>query len=101
MRFLISIASSSELKCYEAIALAFTLASFDHEVQLNFHGDSLIVLQDATSRLFGMVQSLELYDLPKAYHQFGAAVSNLDDQIQAVLTDGKPDADAFDTLLNF
>lgn len=101
MKFLINIGSDSELICYEAIALALTLASFDHDIQLNFHHGSLVVLQDEKSRLFGMVQSLELYDLPPAFHQFGTKVNTLDDKIQAVLVAADTAAADFDTVLNF
>ncbi|UTO05710.1 hypothetical protein NKT77_03395 [Moraxella sp. FZLJ2107] len=101
MKFLINIGSDSELICYEALALAMTLATFDHQVQLNFMNDSLIVLQNENSRLFGMVQSLELYDMPLAYHQFSNAVDTLDKKIQAVLTADTTIISDYDTVLNF
>lgn len=107
MKFTIQIHSDSELITYEAIALAFTLASFDHSVQLCFGGASSAVLMDNKSRLYGMLQSLELYDLPKAVHTFSADVfAQFDEPIRdcfvgsADLPDNKPPALA-DTILSF
>ncbi len=101
MKFLITINTDSELISYEAIALAFTLATFDHAVQLSFGKDGLTVLMDESTRIYGMVQSLELYDLPKAYHEFGDEPTKLNPAIQAVLTVGLPMLDDYDTVLNF
>lgn len=70
MKFLITIHSDSELINYEAVALGFTLASFDHQVQFYFTGNSHLVLNDPQSRIYGMIQSLALYDLPKAWVKF-------------------------------
>ena len=102
MRFLINIKSDSELITYEAIALGFTLASFDHEVQIYFTDKSSIVLADSESRLYGMVQSLELYDLPKAWAAFD--VNQFNDVIKDVLTQTEGmqvDLSLFDSVLEF
>lgn len=103
MKFLIKINHDSELICYEAIALAFTLATFDHQVQLSFGKKSLPVLLDATSRLYGMIQSLSLYDLPPAWHELGQDFASLDDCLQACFANpGQSQSDDFfDSLLEF
>ena len=101
MKFLIKINTDSELISYEAIALAFTLATFDHAVQLSFGKNSLTVLMDESTRIYGMAQSLELYDLPKAYHEFADEPAKLSPAIQAVLTIGQPTLDGYDTVLTF
>lgn len=104
MNILITLSSDSELMGYETIALAFTLASFDHHVQLYLTGDSHRLLQDSQSRLYGMIQSLDLYDLPLAWTDFEPSVmSQLDDVIVNVLTDRPADgADGgFDGVLEF
>lgn len=101
MKFLITINTDSELISYEAIALAFTLATFDHTVQLSFGKNILTVLMDTSTRIYGMVQSLELYDLPLAYHEFGDDFGKLNPAIQAVLTTGVPVLDDYDTVLTF
>ncbi len=101
MKFLITINTDSELISYEAIALAFTLATFDHAVQLSFGKHSLTVLMDTSTRIYGMVQSLELYDLPLAYHEFDDDLGKLNPAIQAVLTTGAPVLDDYDTVLTF
>lgn len=67
MKILMTITTDSELISYEALALAFVLASFDHPVQLYLDGDVFEVLCDKHSRIYGMIQSLELYDMPKAW----------------------------------
>ena len=85
MKFLIHINTDSELISYEAIALALTLATFDH---------------DPKSRIYGMIQSLALYDLPKAYHNF-QAVDALDKVIQLSLQSGSLALDDYDSKLYF
>lgn len=67
MDILIDIDTDSELKSYEAVSLGFVLASFDHHVQFCVCKNTLPILTDPTSRLYGMIQSLHLYDLPKAW----------------------------------
>ncbi|MDO4895897.1 MAG: hypothetical protein Q3971_00935 [Moraxella sp.] len=70
MKILIHLHTGSELMSFEAISLGFVLASFDHHVQFYLSGDSRDVLSDPTSRLYGMIQSLSLYDIPKAWADF-------------------------------
>lgn len=67
MKIYLHLQSDSELICYEAMALAFVLASFDHQVQLHITGAALTVLLETTSRLHGMIQSIELYDMPSVW----------------------------------
>lgn len=80
MKLLLTITTSSELISYEALALAFFLASFDHQIQVWFKGASDEILNDTTSRVYGMVQSLALYDLPPAW---------ADDKVYKQLSDPK------------
>lgn len=70
MQFIIQIKTDSELVGYEALSLAMTLATFDHGVQLIFADESWRLLADKTSRVYGMIQSLELYDMPMAMADF-------------------------------
>ena len=100
MKFLIHINTDSELIGYEAIALALTLATFDHDVQLELGEKVLVLLTNPESRLYGMIQSLALYDLPKAYHDF-QQIDALDDVIQASLHSGSARSDEYDTTLYF
>lgn len=101
MKFLINIHSNSELITYEAIALGFTLASFDHDVQFYFKSSSKNILKDTHSRLYGMLQSLDLYDLSKAWANFD--IDDLDDKIQTALVkkDNQPNPTDFDSVLDF
>lgn len=100
MNILIKIHTDSELIGYEAIALAFLLASFDHHVQLYFLEKSEYLLKDSTTRLFGMVQSLALYDMPMAWTDFDDVNDTFDPIIQAVLTTPNLNVN-FDSVLNF
>ena len=59
------------------------------------------MLMDESTRIYGMVQSLELYDLPKAYHEFADESAKLSPAIQAVLTIGQPTLDDYDAVLTF
>ncbi|UNU73413.1 hypothetical protein LU293_00405 [Moraxella nasovis] len=105
MNILIKISTDSELISYEAIALAFTLATFDHVVQLYFYGDSFYILADSTTRAYGMIQSLELYDLPYAWAGFREMTVAFDDKILDNIRyfDGKisDKLDEFDSVLEF
>ena len=67
MTILIRLTSATELASYEGCALALTLATFGHDVQLYLHSAIFGVLLDPNSRLHGMIKSLDLYDLPKAW----------------------------------
>ena len=89
MKLLIIIQSDSELICYEAFALAFLLASFDHKIQLYVCTDSLTVLNDPSTRAHGMISSLELYDLPIAWTS------------HPILTDGAAINDTIRPMLSY
>ena len=102
MKFLINIQSDSELITYEAMSLAFVLASFEHLVTLYFSHQSIDVLTNSQSRLYGMVQSLELYDIPKAWIDKTWDITQLDHQIASVVHHSdKIDLQAFDSVLVF
>ncbi|WP_066799823.1 hypothetical protein [Moraxella oblonga] len=76
MNILIKIQTNSELISYEAISLAFVLASFDHKIQLMLGINSRSLFLDKGTRIYGMIQSLDLYDLPQAWVDFD--VSDVD-----------------------
>lgn len=67
MNILIDIQASDELLLYEALALALTLASFDHQVQLLLRPSTYSQLLIKNGRIIGMLQSLPLYDLPAVW----------------------------------
>lgn len=67
MKLLIQLRSSSEIASYEGCALALTLATFGHQVQLYLDAPVFGLLMQPKSRLHGMIQSLELYDMPAAW----------------------------------
>lgn len=103
MKILIHLTSDSELIAYEALSLAFTFATFDHKVELLLSGNSQTLLTDHTSRLYGMIQSLDLYDIPKAWHEF-ASLDELDDDIKGSLNDNSLGIDKlifFDSIIRF
>lgn len=101
MKILIHLTSDSELIAYEALSLAFTFATFDHKVELLLSGNSQTLLTDHTSRLYGMIQSLDLYDIPKAHHQFDD-ISVFDTAIIAHIDDGDiENKSSFDSILTF
>lgn len=97
MNLLISIKTDSELISYEAIALAFLLASFDHKIQLIF--DNIDCLTNPTNRIYGMIQSLALYDLPKAW--VTKDYNALDTAIQTATEPKTCDNHHFDTIIYF
>lgn len=102
MKFLITISTDSELVSYEAITLGFTLASFDHQVRFYFTGDSHRVLSDEQSRIYGMVQSLELYDIACAWADFDDSIrfhAVINDVLQRI--DAPPQLAEFDSILSF
>lgn len=101
MKFLITIRSDSELINYEAVALGFTLASFDHQVQFYFTGNSHLVLNDPQSRIYGMIQSLALYDLPKAWVKFEQNICPDDVIGDVVMPIDVANAADFDSVLTF
>lgn len=67
MKLLIQLRTNSEMASYEGCALALTLATFGHEVQLFLDAPVFGLLLQPKSRLHGMIQSLELYDMPAAW----------------------------------
>ena len=67
MRLLIQLHTPTEAASYEGTALALTLATFGHEVQLFLDAPVFGLLMQSDSRLHGMIQSLELYDMPAAW----------------------------------
>ncbi|MBP2281086.1 tRNA 2-thiouridine synthesizing protein C [Psychrobacter sp. PL15] len=67
MKLLIQLRTPTEVASYEGCALALTLATFGHEVQLYLDASVFGLLLQPKSRLQGMIQSLELYDMPAAW----------------------------------
>ncbi|MBE0442725.1 MAG: hypothetical protein ACTH7W_08265 [Psychrobacter sp.] len=67
MKLLIQLQTPTEIASYEGCALALTLATFGHEVQLYLDAPVFGLLMQSESRLHGMIQSLELYDMPAAW----------------------------------
>lgn len=67
MKLLIQLRTPTEMASYEGCALALTLATFGHQVQLYVDAPVFGLLMQPTSRLHGMIQSLELYDMPAAW----------------------------------
>ena len=67
MKLLIRLHTATETVSYEGCALALTLATFGHEVQLYLDAPVFGFLMQPESRLHGMIQSLELYDMPAAW----------------------------------
>ncbi len=67
MSILIRLTTPTETATYEGCALALTLATFGHSVQLLLGSPVFGVLMQADSRLHGMIKSLDLYDMPKAW----------------------------------
>lgn len=67
MKLLIQLRTPTEMASYEGCALALTLATFGHEVQLYLDAPVFGLLMHSESRLHGMIQSLELYDMPAAW----------------------------------
>lgn len=67
MKLLIQLRTATEMASYEGCALALTLATFGHEVQLYIDAPVFGLALQPESRLHGMVQALELYDMPAAW----------------------------------
>ena len=67
MKLLIQLHTATEMASYEGCALALTLATFGHEVQLYLDAPVFGLLMQPESRLHGMIQSLDLYDMPAAW----------------------------------
>ena len=67
MTILVRLTTATELASYEGCALALTLATFGHKVQLYLDSAVFGILLAPDSRLHGMIKSLDLYDLPPAW----------------------------------
>lgn len=67
MSILIRLTTATETATYEGCALALTMATFGHEVQLMLGSAVFGILMQPNSRLHGMIKSLDLYDLPPAW----------------------------------
>ena len=67
MKLLIRLQTPTEMASYEGCALALTLATFGHDVQLYLDAPVFGFLMQSDSRLHGMIQSLELYDMSAAW----------------------------------
>ena len=67
MKLLIRLQTPTEMASYEGCALALTLATFGHDVQLYLDAPVFGFLMQSDSRLHGMIQSLELYDMLPAW----------------------------------
>ena len=67
MTLLVKLCTPTELISYEGCALALTLATFGHEVQLYLDAPVFGLLMQPESRLAGMIKSLDLYDMPPAW----------------------------------
>lgn len=67
MKLLIQLRTPTEMISYEGCALALTLATFGHDVQLYLDAPVFDLLMQPKSRLHGMIQSLDLYDIPAAW----------------------------------
>ena len=67
MKLLIQLRTPTEMASYEGCALALTLATFGHQVQLYIDAPVFGLLMQPNSRLHGMIQALELYDMPTAW----------------------------------
>lgn len=99
---LIKLNTASELIGYEALALAFVLASFEQDVALYLGADCLALFTDTGNRAYGMIQSLALYDIPKAYADAALINAQLDDKILASLqADDRLDESSFQHVLTF
>lgn len=68
MKLLIQIEAATELLCHEALSMAFALAAFDHEIQLQLGSPLLAwLMAHPEGKLGKMLSSLELYDIPPAW----------------------------------
>ena len=68
MKLLIQIEAATELLCHEALSMAFALAAFEHEIQLQL-GSPLLewLMAHPDGKLGKMLSSLDLYDIPPAW----------------------------------
>lgn len=105
MNILINIDSKTELQCYEAAALALTLATFDHNIQLWISNSAFDVLLNANSRFTGMIKSLDLYDIAPAWidkYYFNQLTNIIDNELknQLAITPNNINLKMFDEVLS-
>lgn len=67
MTILIELCSADELLSYEALSLAFVLASFGEEVSLLITPALVPLLEDTDTRAFGMLKAVEFYDIQAVF----------------------------------
>lgn len=109
MKLLITLNDTIVLIIHETLSLAFALASFGHEVQLEM-GDpvAMMILQNIDNppyeNLAKMLSSLDLYDMPPAWisaeilHQY----QNLPENLASQLSNKPTSIDVkFDAVFNF
>ena len=107
MKLLIRLQTPTEMASYEGCALALTLATFGHDVQLYLDAPVFGFLMQSDSRLHGMIQSLELYDMPPAWlpdDVFSGWIVGMlptDLATQLVLIPEEPNLQVFEQILNF
>ena len=107
MKLLIRLQTPTEMASYEGCALALTLATFGHEVQLYLDAPVFGFLMQSDSRLHGMIQSLELYDMPPAWlpdDVFSGWIVGMlptDLATQLILIPEEPNLQVFEQILNF
>ena len=107
MSILIRLTTATELATYEGCALALTLASFGHDVQLMLSSSVFGILMQPESRLHGMIKSLDLYDIPPAWLPddvfsswiFGMVPSKVSKQIDFIPEDF--DSNKFQQVFSF
>ncbi len=104
---LIRLTSAQELVCYEAMSLAMTLATFDYQVQLLCEPQSFGVLINPNNRIYGMLKSLDLYDIPPVWLEASAYsdwfLQTLDKTLvnQFIIPPNGIQLNAFDNVLSF
>ena len=107
MKLLIRLQTPTEMASYEGCALALTLATFGHDVQLYLDAPVFGFLMQSDSRLHGMIQSLELYDMPPAWlpdDVFSGWIVGMlptDLATQLILIPEEPNLQVFEQILTF
>lgn len=98
MKILIELCSADELLSYEAISLAFVLASFGEAVSLLIAPTLAPLLEDKSMRAFGMLQAVAFYDIDKVFVYDIAAFDTLAALVPLSLFD---DTVFYDSVLRF
>ena len=101
MKIFIHIHANNDLLCHEALSMAFALASFEHDIQLNI-GECLFknLVKEPNGKFASMLSSLDLYDMPKAWlsaEQF-AKLSSVTLSCQNQLIQQPTTIEPFDTV---